>query len=37
MIENFFKTYTDVMFAHFEPDLILAVVELTLNGLKDDP
>jgi|JI10StandDraft_1071094.scaffolds.fasta_scaffold35478_3 hypothetical protein len=37
MIENFFKTFTDTMFAHFDPDLMIQVLNLVLEGLKDDP
>ncbi len=37
MLENFFKTYTEIVFAHFDPELIIQILEFVLNGLKDDP
>ena len=37
MIETFMNTYTDLLFTHFPPDLILSIMEIILNGLKDDP
>ena len=37
MFENFFKTYTESMILHFEPELMISTIEIILNGLKDDP